>query len=111
MIGGSNDGSKPSSVPTKWTQMGSLASGILNQDVLKNHWSSTNPGAKYARSIVEQESSRDDGVTCLNGKYVYARKMADGSRPVVSTIREALNRNGPLAENGQWACRYLGVHC
>lgn len=110
MIGGSKEGSKPSAAPTKWTMKGTLASGIFNQDILKNHWMSSNPGAKYAKALVEADGTRDDGVTCLNGKYVYARKMADGKRPIVSTVREGFNRNGPLA-NGQWACRYLGVHC
>jgi len=110
MIGGSKEGAKPSAAPTKWTNKGTLASGILNQDILKNHWQSSNPGTKYVRSRVEADGTRDDGVTCLNGKYVYARKMPDGTRPIVSTVREAFNRNGPMA-NGQWACRYLGVHC
>lgn len=110
MIGGSKEGTKPSGVPTKWTQKGSLASGIFNQDILTNHWTSSNPGAKYAKARVEADGTRLDGVTCLNGKYVYARKMPGNKRPVVSTVREAFNRNGPVA-NGQWACRYLGVHC
>jgi hypothetical protein len=112
MIGGSKDGAKASGVPTKWTMKGSLASGIFNQDVLKNHWTNKNAGAVYAKSLVEQEGARVDGVTCLNGKYVYARKRnTAGKRVIVSTVREALNRNGPMTQNGQWSCRYLGVHC
>jgi len=110
MIGGSSDGAKCSAVHKKWTMKGTGASGIFNQDILKNHWSNKNDGARYARNIVEADSTRPDGVTCLNGKYVYARKAPDGTRPIVSTVREAFNQNGPLA-SGQWACRYLGVHC
>jgi len=115
MIGGSNDGKKPSGVPAKWTMKGSAESGLFNQDILKNHWTSTNEGAKYAKSRVELDGKRVDGVTCLNGKFVYARQMPNvnyqaGPRPIVSTVREAFNRNGPL-NSGQWACRYLGVHC
>jgi hypothetical protein len=112
LIGGSKDGAKPSGVPTKWTMKGTLASGIFNQDVLKNHWTNRNAGAVYAKSLVEQEGAREDGVTCLNGKYVYARKRnTAGKRLIVATVREALNRNGPMTQNGQWSCRYLGVHC
>jgi hypothetical protein len=111
MIGGGDNGDKPSAVPHKWTMKGTAESGTFNQDVLQNHWMSSNPGSKYAKDRVEADGSRDDGITCLNGKYVYARKMKDGSNPVVSTVREALNRNGPVAKAGQWACRYLGVHC
>merc|ERR1719313_1534717 len=68
-IGGTSDGNKPAGVPSKWTMKGTRESGIFNQDVLKNHWMSgrINPGTNYAKSIVEQESTREDGVTCLNG--------------------------------------------
>ena len=62
----------------------------------------------YAKARVESDSTRGEGVTCLNGKYVYARKDPDGSRPIVSTVREGLNRNGPVANNA-WACRYMGL--
>jgi len=115
MIGGTNDGTKPAGVPAKWTMKGSASSGLFNQDVLKNHWTSANEGAKYAKSRVELDGKRLDGVTCLNGKFIYAREMPHengkaGPRPIVSTVREAFNRNGPLG-NGQFACRYLGVHC
>jgi hypothetical protein len=114
VVGGSQDGTTPNGVPKKWTMKGTQASGLFNQDVLTNHWTWTeNPGTNFAKSYVEAESQREDGVTCLNGKYVYTRKgtkFNGGKRLIVSTIREALNRNGPLA-NGQWACRYLGVHC
>jgi len=109
-VGGSKAGAIPSAVPTKWTQAGSLASGVFNNDVMTRYRRSTNEGTLYAKSRVESDSRRGEGVTCLNGKYVYARKMKDGSRPIVSTVREAFNRNGPLAD-GQWACRYMGVHC
>merc|ERR1719502_898127 len=61
--------------------------------------------------MVEAEKGRANGVTCLNGKYVYARLEADGSRPVVSTVREAYNRHGAHNRGGQWGCRYLGTHC
>jgi len=114
MIGGSNAGTKPSAVNTQWTQKGTKAAGLFNNDILKNHYLMSeygaNPGTVYANELMNREESREDGVTCLNGKYVYARKEKNGKRPIVSTVREGLNRNGPLA-NGNWACRYLGVAC
>lgn len=109
-VGGSTAGNVASAVPTRWTQAGTQASGDFNNDVLERYRTSTNPGTLYATERVWADSTRGEGVTCLNGKYVYARKEKDGSRPVVSTVREGLNRNGPLA-NGAWACRYVGVHC
>jgi hypothetical protein len=109
-MGGSTNGNVPSAVNTKWTQAGTAASGLFNQDILTKYRQSTNPGSIYAKNRVQSDSTRGEGVTCLNGKYVYARKEADGSRPIVSTVREGLNRNGPVANN-QWACRYMGVHC
>jgi hypothetical protein len=113
MIGGSEAGNKPSAVSKKWTQMGSAASGLFNNDMLKNHWivDRRNEGMVYAKSLVTREGKREDGVTCLNGKYVWAREEPNGKRPIVSTVREAFNRNGPVAANGQWACRYMGVAC
>jgi hypothetical protein len=108
--GGSTAGNIPSVVNTKWTQAGTLASGVFNNDILVRYRRSKNEGTLYAKDRVQMDRHRREGVTCLNGKYVYARKNKDGSRPIVSTVREALNRNGPLA-NGQWSCRYVGVHC
>jgi hypothetical protein len=110
-VGGSTSGAVPSSVNTRWTQAGTQASGNFNTDILKRYRTSTNQGSMYAKDRVWMDSTRGEGVTCLNGKYVYARKNPDGSRPIVSTVREALNRNGPTTQNGQWACRYVGVHC
>lgn len=109
-VGGSTNGNVPSAINTRWTQAGTQASGDFNNDVMERYRASTNPGTLYAKDRVWADSTRGEGVTCLNGKYVYARKEKDGSRPVVSTIREGFNRNGPLA-NGAWACRYVGVHC
>jgi len=110
-VGGTTAGTVPSAVPTKWTQAGTRESGIFNQDVITRYRRSTNPGTLYAKERVMMDSQRKEGVTCLNGKYVYVRKMKDGSRPVVSTVREAFNRDGPIAANANWACRYVGVHC
>jgi len=110
-IGGSTSGNVPSSVHTKWTQAGSTASGVFNNDVLARYRRSTNEGTMYAKERVKMDQTRSEGVTCLNGKYVYARMMPDGSRPVVSTVREGFNRHGPVATNAKWACRYVGVHC
>jgi len=120
LIGGDNGGgNNPSAVTVAWSNKGTKQAGLFNEDVMKNHWQSVKHGAMYAKGLVEAESTRSDGVTCLNGKYVYARKLEKKyfghlpehkRRPIVSTVREALNRNGPVA-SGQWACRYLGVAC
>jgi len=97
-------------VPKMWTEMTDVAGGIWQRDILNRFSSSVSAAAKWARKVVMAEKGRQKGVTCLNGKFVYAREMPDGKMPVVSTVREAYNRHGPL-KSGQWACRYMGVVC
>ena len=45
------------------------------------------------------DSQRKEGVTCLNGKYVYVRKMKDGSRPVVSTVLSSKTKGFDVVQN------------
>lgn len=109
-IGGSTR-DRPSAVPTKWLDKGQKAFGVLEKSFQDRAPNSQTKGAKYLRDLISSEEGRADGITCLNGKYVWAKRSKDGSRPVVSTVREGFNVRGPAADTGAWACRYMGVHC
>eukprot|EP00931_Biecheleriopsis_adriatica_P045037 TRINITY_DN2580_c0_g1_i1.p1 TRINITY_DN2580_c0_g1~~TRINITY_DN2580_c0_g1_i1.p1 ORF type:complete len:1065 (+),score=225.78 TRINITY_DN2580_c0_g1_i1:94-3195(+) len=113
IAGGAPNMETPSAVPSEWLDQRNSAAGIFNKDVADRFADTAGLSAQVraAVSMVTAEGGRTQGVTCLNGKYIYIRELADGSRPVVSTVREGLNRQGPRPINGPWACRYLGVYC
>jgi len=125
MIGGATNMSQPSVVPVEWYDKTSRAFGIFNKHVVDTFGSGVVDTGNHSAAIqakidakieaaldmVAAEESRGSGVTCSNGKYVYVRQGADGSRPVVSTIREGYNRDGPRRDRGSFGCRFLGVFC
>jgi len=126
MVGGASSKDQPSVVPVEWYDQNNSAFGIFNKHVADTYMSGATVvtqnlsavmqakiGAKInaAMNMVTAEEGRRYGVTCSNGKYVYARKAADGSWPVVSTIREGYNRDGPRRNRGSFGCRYMGVFC
>jgi len=110
-VGGAANMDVPSAVPTEWLDFSKTEAGIVYKDISENHAASTSAAATFAKSLVEAEKGRSEGVTCVNGKYVYARHGPGNSRPVVSTVREGQNRQGPYHSWGVWTCRYLGVFC
>jgi len=124
MVGGAANMSQPSVVPMEWYDKTSRAFGIFNKHVADNFGSGVIDGnhsaeiqgkieakIQAALNMVAAEAGRQFGVTCSNGKYVYVRQAADGSWPVVSTIREGYNRDGPRRDRGSFGCRFLGVFC
>jgi hypothetical protein len=126
MVGGATSKDQPSVVPVEWYDKNNLASGIFNKHVADTYMSGATGVTQNhsdvvhakieakitaAMSMVTAEEGRQFGVTCSNGKYVYTRKAADGSWPVVSTVREGYNRDGPRRSRGSFSCRYMGVFC
>lgn len=101
----------PSVVNAPWLDPNNRQFGRIENSFQQRAAASKSKGAQYMNALVQEESGRSDGVTCLNGKYVWAKKKADGTRPIVSTVREAYNARGPNQAQGNWACRYMGVHC
>jgi len=125
MLGGAANMSEPSVVPVEWYDQKNRAFGVFNKHVAETYGTGDVDLGKHpeviqqkveakiqsALKMVSAENGRQYGVTCSNGKYIYARQAADGSWPVVSTIREGYNRDGPRRDRGSFACRYLGVFC
>jgi len=111
---GGNAAGAPSAVTASWTTPGQKDFGVVeNSFAGKGAFgaASKSKGATFMKALIQEETGRANGITCLNGKFVWAKLKADGTRPIVSTVREALNARGPNQANGQWACRYLGAHC
>lgn len=126
MVGGASTKNEHSVVPFEWCDRQNPASGVFNSHVTATYINAAAhmPGnlsaeiqakidakIKAAVRMVESEDGRGSGVTCSNGKYVYIREAEDGSRPIVSTIREGYNRDGPRPSRGSFGCRYIGVFC